>query len=233
MTRLPFPKESGTKSTSVLDLIHSDVCGPMQTTTAQGKRYILTFIDDFSKYTTIYLLKEKSEAIEKFKKFYQLTRNQFGFGIKALRSDREGEYTGTEFNKFLHKNGIRIQRSAPDTPQQNGVAERKNRTLVEMARCMLFNANLENCFWGEAVMTAGFMQNQLPWKGLDKTPYEYWFKRKPMYSKIKHFGAKCFVKVQNEHRRMNSTRKRSRRHWWVTIWNLKHIAVMYHQSKKS
>lgn len=201
MTHLPFPVKSRARSAAPLDLIHSDICGPMQTQTPQGKRYILTFIDDFSKYTTVYLLREKSEAFTKFKEFYQLTQNQFERRIRAFRSDRGGEYTGELFVKFLEEKGIRIERSAPQTPQQNGVAERKNRTLVEMARCMLADAHLENSFWGEAVMSATFIQNRVIWKGLTKTPFELWFGRKPNYANLGIFGTKCYVKVQDGNRR--------------------------------
>lgn len=88
VTRMPFPKDSKNRSIAVLDLIHSDICGPMQTRTPSGNRYLLTFIDDFSRYTTIYLIKEKSETFQKFKEFHQLVQNQFGKKIKSLHTDR-------------------------------------------------------------------------------------------------------------------------------------------------
>lgn len=201
MTRLKFPKESENRSTNVLDLIHSDICGPMQTKTPSGKRYLLTFIDDFSRFTTIYLLKEKSEAFQKFKEFHELVQNQFGRKIKMIRTDRGGEYLNTAFISYLNENGIKMQRTAPYSPAQNGVAERKNRTLIEMARCMLTDADLEFIFWGEAVTTANFIHNRLAWKNITKTPYEHWYNKKPVYTNLKRFGANCFVKVPDEHRR--------------------------------
>lgn len=175
MSRTKFPKATVTKSTSVLDLVHSDVCGPMQTQTHQGKRYILSFIDDFSKYTTIYLLREKSEVFAKLKDFNQLMANQFGRRIKTFRSDRGGEYPSSEFNAFFNSNGIVAQHTPSYSPQQNVVAERKNRSLLEMARCMLADALLEKVFWGEAVETANFLQNRLPSRSVQGTPYELWF----------------------------------------------------------
>lgn len=201
LTRLPFPKESKYRSIENLQLIHSDLCGPMQTTTPSGKRYVLTFIDDFSRFTTIYLLKEKSETFQKFKEFYETTANKFGHKIKCLRSDRGGEYIDKNFVDYLNMKGVTIQRTAPYSPQQNGVAERKNRTLIEMTRCMLLDAGLENKFWGEAVMTANNLQNLLPWKSINGTPFEIWHGRKPFYGNLRRFGSKCFVRIQDYKRR--------------------------------
>lgn len=201
ITRTPFPKSSKSKSFKILDLVHSDICGPMQTPTAAGKRYILTFIDDFSRFTTIYLLKEKSEAFKCFKEFRELTRNRFNTTIKRLWTDRGGEYMCTQFVDYLKANGIGIERTAPYSPAQNGIAERKNRTLIEMARCMLIDAGLEYRFWGEAVTTANFLQNRLPWKNAPSTPFQLWHGCKPIYTNLKRFGASCFIKIPDQHRR--------------------------------
>lgn len=106
-----------------------------------------------------------------------------------------------DYVKYLDQQGIQYQRTVASTPQQNGVAERKNRTLVEMARCMLIDAKLDKYFWGEAVMMAKYVQNRLPGKEIDKTPFENWFGRKPSFSYFKQFGSKCFTFIQPEHRR--------------------------------
>lgn len=198
--RLPFAK-SISKSVGVLDLIHTDVCGPMQTTSMGGKRYILTFIDDFSRYTVIYLLKEKSEVEAKLREYVAMVENKFAKKPIVLRSDRGGEYTGDKVTTFLKSKGIQIQYTAPYTPQQNGVAERKNRTLVEMARCMLEDASLPYVFWAEAVCTANYLQNRLPSRSIETTPFEAWNKRKPALKHCVPFGAKCFVHVPCEKRR--------------------------------
>ena len=121
MSKTKFPKKSESRSEAALDLIHSDICGPMQTETPQGKRYILTFIDDHSRYAAIYLLRAKSEALARFRDFQQLMKNQFGRGVKAFRSDRGGEYVSGEFMDFLNSEGIKVRRTAPYSPQQNGV----------------------------------------------------------------------------------------------------------------
>lgn len=149
MTRQPFPKQSFNKSKAPLDLIHTDICGPMQVSTPSGKRYVLTFIDDYSGFTIIHLLSTKSEVEQVFKDFISLCRNKFGRVPKTIRSDRGGEYIGKNFTDFLMSEGIENQFTAPYTPQQNGKAERKNRTLIEMARCLLIDANLPNIFWGK------------------------------------------------------------------------------------
>lgn len=198
---MPFPIKSENHSSTVLDLIHSDVCGPMQIKTASGKRYLLTFIDDFSRCTTIYLIKEKLEVFQKFKEFHRLMQNQFGKSIKSLRTDREGKYLSNVFINYLNENGIKFRRIASFSSQQNGIVERKNRTLIEMARCMLLDAKMDLSFWGEAVTMANFVQNRLPWKNVNKTLFEYWYNRKPIYINLKRFGVDCYIKIPDENRR--------------------------------
>lgn len=200
MSRFKFPHKSENRAKSILDLVHSDVCGPMQTMSPSGKRYILTFIDDYSKYAVIYLLAHKSEVIEKFKEYVQMCRTMFNKTPKFLRTDNGGEYISKQFNVYLQQNGIQIQRSAPYSPQQNGVAERKNRTLVEMARCMLFDAKMEK-FWAEAVTMANYVQNRLPAKGIENTPYQDWYGTKPSIEYFKRFGCICYAFIPAANRR--------------------------------
>lgn len=201
LTRLPFPKQSESKTAHVLDLVHSDVCGPMQTQTPSGKRYVLTFIDDYSKYTHIFLLREKSEVEEKIKEYVNLVENQLERKVKLLRSDRGGEYMSASIEKYLKEKGIRTQLTAPYSPQQNGTAERKNRTLIEMARCLLLDAKLPKTFWGEAVNTANYIQNRVLTRSTNATPFELWYKKKPSVSHFEMFGSKCYVHIPKEKRR--------------------------------
>lgn len=196
-----FPKKSLTVTNETLDLIHSDLCGPMQTITPSGNKYIMTLIDDFSKFTHVYLLREKSEATTKMKEFVASMVNQYGKKPKVIRSDRGGEYVNKEMQEFLRNEGIKIQYTAPYSPQQNGTAERKNRYLVEMTRCLLIDAQLDNQFWAEAVMTANYLQNRLPSRTLDETPYEKWFNKKPNLSHIVKFGADVYAMIPTEKRR--------------------------------
>lgn len=201
LTRNKFPKESKSKSNAVLDLVHTDICGPMQTVSPSGKRYILTFIDDISRYTVIFLLENKSAVLSKFKEYVELGKTKFGKKVKCIRSDRGGEYLSNDFKKYLAKEGITNQCTAPYTPQQNGVAERKNRTLIEMARCMLLDSQCEKKFWGEAVNMANYVQNRIPTRGINKTPFEIWNGVKPNIGYFRMFGAKCYVHIPCQKRK--------------------------------
>ncbi|GBN44324.1 Retrovirus-related Pol polyprotein from transposon TNT 1-94, partial [Araneus ventricosus] len=129
-----------------------------------------------------------------------MTRNKFGRTLKVLRSDNGGEYIGKEIEDFLKEQGIVHQLTVPYSPQQNGVSERKNRTLIEMTRCLLSEANLPQRFWAEAAMTATYLQNRLPTKPKRKTPYELWTNRKPNLSRIRVFGCKAYAYIQKQKR---------------------------------
>ncbi len=109
-----------------MEIVHSDVCGPMMTTSHGGAQYFLTFIDNFSRKTHVYLLKAKGEAFEKFKQYKALVENKIGHKIKVLRSNNGGEFVSKKFDAFLAECGIQQQTSVPYSPQQNGVAERAN-----------------------------------------------------------------------------------------------------------
>lgn len=201
MTRLPFPDKSTNRSKSILDLVHTDVCGPMQTESSTGRRYILTLIDDFSRFTVVSLLRHKSEVEDRIKEYISLVHNKFGGKPKIFRSDRGGEYLSNQFRTFLRKEGIEQQLTTPHTPQQNGIAERKNRTLVEMVRCMLTDAQLPNMFWAEAVCAANYIQNRVLTRSTSETPFKLWYGRRPDARHMRVFGQKCFVHVPKETRR--------------------------------
>ncbi|KAK8676479.1 hypothetical protein V6N13_142053 [Hibiscus sabdariffa] len=131
MTKAPFSGK-GERASDLLGLIHSDVCGPMNTQARGGFQYFITFTDDFSRYGYIYLMRHKSEALERFKEFKNEVQNQHGKSIKALRSDQGGEYLSQDFDELLKECGIISQLTPPGTPQWNGVSERRNRTLLDM-----------------------------------------------------------------------------------------------------
>ena len=131
--RQPFPKESKRRATAYGELIHTDLWGPAQTVSIGGCSYYMSFIDDYSRETQIIFLKQKSEALGAFKQYEaRLTRQHDGTKIKTLRSDRGGEYLSAEFDEYLKAQGIKRELTVHDSPQQNGVAERLNRTLVEL-----------------------------------------------------------------------------------------------------
>ena len=158
----------------MLELVHTDVCGPMSTQAKGGYEYFITFTDDYSRYGYVYLMKRKSEASKKFKEFRAEVENQLGKRIKAIRFDRGGEYLLGDFKDYLIQNGIVSQLIAPGTPQQNGVAERRNRTLLEMVRSMMSYSTLSISFWGYALNTTIHLLNLFPSKYVLKTPMELW-----------------------------------------------------------
>jgi transposase InsO family protein len=199
-TQKSYPEASLHRAKQPLDLIHSDVCGPMKTLTPGKNKYMVTFIDDFSRYTTCYLIQTKDEVPDKFREFIAEVSNKFQRKVKTLRSDNGGEYTGNKLINYLKLEGIQLQTSVPYSPSQNGVAERKNRSIVEMAKCMLLDAGLPQQYWGEAVMTAVYLQNRLPTKSTEKTPFELWHDEKPDLSHIRIFGCKAFAFVPKEKR---------------------------------
>lgn len=199
-SRLPFPKMSESRSSDPVTLVHTDVCGPMRTGSARGNRYFATFIDDNSKYCVVYFLQFKSDVFEKLKEYIAFVRTQFGRTPNTIRSDRGGEYTGNAVKQYLKDEGIRMEYTAAYSPQQNGVAERKNRSLMEMARCMLIEADMENKFWAEAVSTANFIQNRMPSNSVATTPYEIWTGKKPKASIFQTFGSPAYVHIPKEKR---------------------------------
>ena len=132
------------RATKPGEMIHTDVCGSVNIASPSGSRYFVLFKDDCSGYNTVYFLKQKSEVLDKFKQFKILVETQTGNRSKIVRSDRgKGEYINKEFEEYLRKEGILHELSAPYTPQQNGRSEREMRTIVESARTMLINKNLE------------------------------------------------------------------------------------------
>lgn len=158
----------------------------MQTPPPSGKRYVCTFIDDFYRFTTIHLLKEKSETFKKFNEFYEITANKFGkkiqcLGQTVLANILTGDSWNTWKTKALKFNARHL------TPRSKTTPPSAKTGLWEMTRCMLLDVQLENKFWDETVMTSNNLQNILPWKSIEKTPYEHWYKRKPYYGNLRRF----------------------------------------------
>src|SRR3954462_9101935 len=193
MTKTPFAK-SCERASDLLELIHTDVRGPISTTARGGYQYFVTFTDDLSRYGYIYLMRHKSETFEKFKEFHNEVENQLGKTIKLLRSDRGGEYLSQEFDDHLKSRGIVPQITTPGTPQRNGVSERRNRTLLDMVRSMMSQSDLPLAFWGYALETAAFTLNRVPSKSVEKTPHEMWTGKKPSLSFLKIWGCEAFLK---------------------------------------
>lgn len=200
-THLFFPKKSHSRATEFLGLVHTDLCGPMPVQSFGGAKYFLTFIDDFSRKTFVYFLRNKNEVFENFKDFKVFVENQTNKKIKELRSDNGGEYINSQFQLFLKKHGIRHQTTIPYSPQQNGVAERANRTIVEKARCMLQDARLDHSFWAEAVNTAIYLKNRSPTRALlGTTPEERWTDKKVNLSHLRIFGCLAYALTENRNK---------------------------------
>ncbi|CAL8999643.1 unnamed protein product [Prunus brigantina] len=191
-----FPLESTWRATYPLELVHTDICGPMQTESILGNKYFLLFTDDCTRMSWVYFIRNKSSAFECFRKFKAMIELQSGYKIKCLRSDRGGEFLSSEFNKYCEEFGIQRQLTVAYSPQQNGVVERKNITVVEMAKSMLHEKGIPYEFWVEAINTAVYLLNRCPSKSLKKvTPFEAYTGRKPGITHLKIFGSPCHVHI--------------------------------------
>ena len=190
---LPFPSHGGHANTS-FEIIHSDVWGITPVVSHAQYKYFVTFIDDYSRFTWVYFLRTKAEVFAVFKKFVAYVETQFSTCIKVLRSDNGGEYMSHAFQAFLQQRGILSQRSCPYTPQQNGVAERKHRHLLDMVRTLLLQSSVPSKFWVEALSTAVYLINRLPSQQLNfDSPYYRLFGVHPDYGNLHTFGCVCFV----------------------------------------
>lgn len=200
-TVMSFPKSSQQKTTKVLQLVHSDVMGPMKTTSNGGARYLLTFVDDYSRFVTGYFLKKKSEVADKFIHYKSQVENQWGEKIKCVRSDNGTEFVNKRFDDVCNTSGIVHQRTAPYSPQQNGLAERMNRTIMEMARCMMQHKCVEPRWWGEACNTAIYIINRITNTAHpDTTAYEICYRSVPKLDHLRVFGSLGFAHIDKSKR---------------------------------
>ncbi|GKC80131.1 retrotransposon protein, putative, ty1-copia subclass, partial [Tanacetum coccineum] len=174
MTRKSFPHRPK-RATDLLGIILTDVCGPLRHVSRQGASYFITFMDDYSCYGYVYLLKHKHEVFETFKMFKNEVENQLGKTIKAFRSDRGGEYISQEFKDYLKACGIVQQLTPSYIPQHNGVSERRNHALLDMVRSMMNLTTLPLSFWDYALESTTHILNMVPTNKVDKTPYELWY----------------------------------------------------------
>ena len=199
MTKRPF-KAKGYRATKPLELVHTDVCGPMRVQARGRYEYFVTFTDDYSRYGFVYLMRQKSETFDKFREYKAEAERKLGVHIKQLRSNQGGEYLSGQFKFYLTQEGIVSQLSALGTPQQNGVAKRRNRTLLDMVRSMLSYSSLPISFWGYALETVTYLLNLIPSKSVSKTPTELWNGRKPSLNHIRIWGAPAHVLRKEPHK---------------------------------
>ncbi|CAI7834452.1 unnamed protein product [Closterium sp. NIES-54] len=191
---------STTRASAPLELVHTDVCGSMQTPEREkGRKYFITFLDEFSRLSWVTLVKTKDEVAKVFKRWIRYAEREAGAKVKILRSDRGGEYMGKDLESFLEDKGITHQLSVAYRPQQNGAAERLNRTLIDLARAMLAHAQLDHTWWGAAVQYANWVKNRMGSKGLEgKSPYFMWTRKVPSVSMARVWGCMTQFKVPDQ-----------------------------------
>ena len=188
MTWKPFLSHGIVKTTKPHEVVHTDVCGTLQTESLGGSKFFVSFIDDFIRYAFMYFVCQKSDVFEKFREFGIFFTNKPGISIGALQSDCGGEYVNAKFEQYLVSKGIHHQLTVRYSPEQNGVAKRFNRTVCESVRAMIIDSDLLKTFWTEAIATATYARNRLPTKAIWTTPHECWFGCKPNISHLKVFG---------------------------------------------
>ncbi|CAI7870227.1 unnamed protein product [Closterium sp. NIES-53] len=199
LPRTSFPT-STSRASAPLELVHTDVCGPMQTPDREkGTKYFITFLDDFSHLSWVTLVKTKNEVAKVFKRWIRYAEREAGAKVKILRSDRGEEYMGKDLESFLEDKGITHHLSVAYMPQQNGIAERLNRTLIDLARAMLAHAQLDHTWWGAAVQYANWVKNRMGSKGLEgKSPYFMWTRKVPSVSMARVWGCMVQYKVLDQ-----------------------------------
>ncbi|KAI3435603.1 hypothetical protein D9Q98_001666 [Chlorella vulgaris] len=190
--RLPFTA-SGTSSSRPLQLLHTDVCGPLPITSSGGNNYFLTLLDDYSRLSIVIPLARKSDVAQTVIDTITLLENQTGNRVKSVRSDNGTEYLNHKLERFYCDKGIHMQTTNRYTPEQNGAAERLNRTLIEKVRPMLAESGLPKSMWAEAVVTASYIRNRSPVKGRELTPWELFYGSKPDVSHLRTFGPRAYA----------------------------------------
>ncbi|KAM1503397.1 hypothetical protein ACFXTO_028641 [Malus domestica] len=184
------------RTSKLFEMVHTDVWGPT-TESIEGFKYFVLFIDDFSRMSFVYLMKSKSEVQTIFKDFHMHVKTQFQSDIKVLRSDNGTEFLSNKMLQYISSQGIIHQTSCVGTPQQNGVAERKNRDILEKTRALMLHMHVPKKFWSFAILTATYLINRLPSHVLGfKSPYEVLKGRKINLTHLKVFGRVCFVHIQ-------------------------------------
>jgi hypothetical protein len=191
------PHKNIMTSDTSLELLHMDLFDPIAYISIDGSKYCLVIMDDYSRFTWVFFLREKSQTQEILKKFLRQAQNEFGLRIKKIRSDNGTEFKNSQIEGFLEEEGIKHEFSSPYTPQQNGVVERKNRTILDMARTMLDEYKTPDRFWVEAINTTCYSINQLYLhRILKKTSYELLTDKKPNVSYFRVFRSKCFILIK-------------------------------------
>ena len=188
-----------TRETKLLELIHSDLGDLKHTMTKRYKKFYVTFINDFSRFIRVYLLRNKDETFDMFFSYKVKVENQLDRKIKMIRSDREDEYI--PLNDYCENKGIIHEMTPPYLPESNGVVERKNRTLKEMMNSLLVSASALDNLWGEAILSTCNLQNRISYKKIGRTTYELWKGHGPNHKYLKVWGCLDKVMLHNPKKR--------------------------------
>jgi len=191
-----YQGETVLKTSSIGERVHFDICGPLQVPSFRGNIYWIGFVDDFSRYGKVYCFRNRSEALEIFKKFKNFFENTTQKKIKSIKHDGAGEFTSETFINFLESNGIMDIKTLPYMHQQNGIAERMMRTIMVIARSMLFHKEHNVKFWDYAVEAACYIRNFRYCRTIKKSPYECLFNKKPNTDMLRVWGCKAYVKKE-------------------------------------
>ncbi len=183
------------RATEVLELLHMDLMGPLSTPGIGGVKYIATFLDDYSRASMVRLLTTKADVGKEIVDVITLLETQTGQRVKAIRTDNGTEYVNAAISSYLSSRGILHQKSAPYTPEQNGRAERLNRTLLEKVRAMLADSGAPKFLWPEAVVTANYLRNRSPTSAGDLTPWQMLLGKKPSVGHLRVFGCPVTIKT--------------------------------------
>jgi transposase InsO family protein len=191
-----FPRQAEYRAEEPLALVHGDLCGPIVPATPSDSRYFLLLVDDCSRFMWLRTLRSKDQAADAIKQFQFMAEAETGRKLKAFWTDHGGEFTFVEFMEHCIEQGMRRQMTAPYTPQQNGVVECRNQTVIGTARCLLKSKSLPGWLWGEAVATTVYLLNISPTKALQgMTPFEGWYGKKPAVHHLCTFGCVVHVKI--------------------------------------
>ena len=204
-TKTPVPEQNEDKASNAGERVFTDVVGPITPSSVNGFRYFFTFIDDYSSHACVKFMRHKNQALQKFKEYIA----EIGTP-RILRSDNGAEYTNKSFNQFCTNNKIKREYTVPETLEQNGVAERHNRTVVETARSLLIESKLPKSYWLRAVDTAAYVRNLVKKDKTAKSPYERFWARKPKTGQLKVFG--CLAYVKNRKREKSKFDPKARKH---------------------
>jgi hypothetical protein len=202
-TRQPNHEPAKDRKDEILGRVHSDICGPINPSSVSGYKYLLLFVDDATRKKHVYGLRTKTskEVLDRFKEYKKKVELETGMKIKIIRTDGGGEYEKW-VKGYLKDCGIKHEVTAHYSPEQNGVAERANRTILERTKAILADTEFPKTLWMEIASTVVYLKNRSPTSSLDgKTPYEAWHGKKPDLSHLRMIGCTAYVHVSKDTRR--------------------------------